>query len=51
MIPVGAYLSWEGKLYEGTGVEPDSRVDWSPDPSGSGIDIQLQQALEVVSRQ
>ena len=29
MLPVGAYMSWEGKLYEGTGVEPDTTVDWS----------------------
>lgn len=50
MLPVGAYMSWEGKLYEGTGVEPDTTVDWSPDPTGATLDPQLQQALETVSR-
>lgn len=47
MIPVGAYLSWEGKLYEGTGVEPDVAADWSPE---DGRDRQLQTALENVSK-
>jgi len=27
MIPVGAYLSWTGRRYEGGGIEPDIQVD------------------------
>jgi len=48
MIPVGAYKSWEGKLYEGIGVEPHTQIDCSP--GSSGIDRQLKQALDTVSR-
>ncbi len=50
MIPVGAYMSWEGKLYEGTGVEPDVMVDWSPNLTGPTLDLQLDQGIETVSR-
>lgn len=48
MIPVGAYLSWAGKLYEGLGVEPDIAVDWAPETSRADSDPQLQSALTAV---
>ncbi|MCU1258099.1 MAG: Carboxyl-terminal protease [Bryobacterales bacterium] len=50
MIPVGAYLSWNGRRYEGSGIEPDIRVDWSPEQAESGADAQIDQAINVVSR-
>ena len=30
-LPVAAYLTWEGVLLEGKGVEPDHVVELSPD--------------------
>jgi carboxyl-terminal processing protease len=48
MIPVGAYQSWGGQQYEGTGVDPDVSVDWSPEELGR--DPQMNAAVDVVSR-
>ncbi|MGA8595456.1 MAG: S41 family peptidase [Bryobacteraceae bacterium] len=44
MLPVGAYLSWNGHRFEGSGVTPDVQADWSPGDS----DKQLERALEMV---
>ena len=48
MIPVGCYLSWEGKRYEGDGIEPDVVVDWSAEEVTHGLDSQLQEAIRTV---
>ena len=48
MIPVGCYLSWEGKRYEGDGIEPDVVVDWSAEAVTHGLDSQLQEAIRTV---
>lgn len=48
MLPVGAYLSWNGHRYEGNGIDPDIQVDWSA-PHGERGDAQLQQAISVLS--
>jgi len=50
MIPVGFYLSWEGKRYEGDGIEPDVVVDWSAEAVPHGIDSELQEAIRTVGR-
>ena len=50
MIPVGCYLSLEGKRYEGDGIEPDVVVDWSAEAVPHGIDSQLQEAIRTVGR-
>ena len=47
MIPVGCYLSWNGKRYEGAGIEPDVEVEWSA-PGPHGQDTQLHQAIRSV---
>jgi C-terminal processing protease CtpA/Prc len=44
MLPIGAYLSWNGLRFEGTGISPDVSVDWSPDD----YDDQLKRAIETV---
>jgi C-terminal processing protease CtpA/Prc len=47
MLPVGAYLSWNGHRYEGAGIEPDVRVDWGP-KSDDGLERQLEAAILAV---
>jgi carboxyl-terminal processing protease len=44
MVPVGAYLSWNGFRFEGNGISPDVSVDWSP----GDFDEQLKRAIEAV---
>jgi carboxyl-terminal processing protease len=47
MIPVGAYMSWAGRRYEGDGIEPDVLVDWTPEDAVTGRDRQLAVAMEI----
>jgi carboxyl-terminal processing protease len=49
MIPVGAYLSWEGRRYEGNGIEPDVPSDWDAQDAVAGRDGQLERAIEVAA--
>lgn len=44
MLPVGAYLSWNGVRFEGNGIRPDEEADWSP----TNPEDQLRRALETV---
>jgi carboxyl-terminal processing protease len=44
MLPIGAYLTWNGHRFEGNGVTPDVPVDWLPGET----DMQLQRAVETV---
>ena len=46
-VPVAAYVSWNGKRVEGTGIEPDVPVDWSYSEALTGIDNQLERAVAV----
>jgi C-terminal processing protease CtpA/Prc len=46
-IPIGNYLTWEGKSLEGTGVAPDVNVPFSPDAAVAGRDQQLEAAIEI----
>ena len=46
-IPIGNYLTWEGKSFEGTGVTPDVEVPFSPDAALEGRDQQLETAIEL----
>ncbi len=47
-IPIGNYLTWEGKSFEGTGVVPDVNVAFSPQSAFAGKDNQLDRAVEIV---
>ena len=49
MIPVGAYLSWNGRRYEGNGIIPDISIDWSPREAEAGVDTQLKEAVTAVA--
>jgi carboxyl-terminal processing protease len=49
MLPIGAYLSWAGRRYEGQGIDPDVRSDWSPEAAVAGLDPQFEKAIEVLS--
>jgi carboxyl-terminal processing protease len=47
-LPIGNYLTWEGKSFEGIGVAPDVDVPFCPEQARQGIDNQLAKATEVV---
>jgi len=47
-IPVTGWYTWQGECIEGTGVEPDVAVENTPQSLASGIDRQLDKAIEVV---
>jgi carboxyl-terminal processing protease len=49
VIPVGAYLSWNGHRYEGNGIEPEILVDWSRQQAETAVDAQIQEAINVIS--
>lgn len=44
MIPIGAYISWNGLRFEGNGISPDEEIEWSP----SAPEQQLKRAVESV---
>jgi len=46
-LPVAAYLTWEGTLLEGKGVEPDYVVGLSYEALREGRDAQMEKAIEV----
>ena len=48
VIPVAAYLSWNGQKIEGNGITPDVPIDWSYENAILGTDSQLEGALKVV---
>ena len=48
VIPIAAYMSWNGNRIEGKGIAPDVPIDWSYEQAHHGIDNQLDRALEVV---
>jgi C-terminal processing protease CtpA/Prc len=47
-LPVGAYLTWEGRLIEGKGVLPSVNVELKPEQLLVGEDPQMLGALEAV---
>jgi hypothetical protein len=49
-LPVAAYLTWQGKLIESKGITPAVSVELSPDDLVSGRDLQMQRAIEIVTR-
>jgi carboxyl-terminal processing protease len=49
VIPVGAYLSWAGRRYEGNGIDPDVKVEWSPELAQTGHDLQLREATRLAA--
>jgi carboxyl-terminal processing protease len=49
MLPIGAYVSWDGQRFEGAGLEPDVSVDWNAGAASAGKDLQLNAALRKLS--
>lgn len=49
-LPTVNYLTWEGKSFERTGVLPDVNVQFSPDAAVSGVDNQLEAAIELAKQ-
>jgi C-terminal processing protease CtpA/Prc len=46
-LPVAAYLTWQGRMIEGTGVSPCVPVELTPDQLLAQEDTQMQRALEL----
>lgn len=49
-LPTAGYLTWQGTLLEGKGVEPEYPVELSYDALREGRDIQMEKAVEVGRR-
>jgi C-terminal processing protease CtpA/Prc len=47
ILPAAAFLTWQGKSFEGAGIKPDVWVDWSPEAFRDGRDNQLEKAIEI----
>ena len=48
ILPVGAYLTWQGSRLEGQGVKPDLEVPLSYESISNGRDNQLEAAIQIV---
>lgn len=48
-LPVAAYLTWQGKMVEGTGIKPSVSADLGPDELIAGHDSQMERAVETVT--
>ena len=48
ILPVGAYMTWQGKRLEGQGIKPETEVPLSYDAISNGRDNQLEAAVEIV---
>jgi carboxyl-terminal processing protease len=49
-LPTAGYLTWQGTMLEGKGVEPDHPVELSYEALREGRDTQMEKAIEVVSQ-
>src|SRR5713226_1294814 len=47
-MPVAGWYTWQGDCIEGKGVEPDLAIENTAESLATGLDAQLQKALEVV---
>src|SRR6266699_2980273 len=47
-MPVAGWYTWNGECIEGKGVEPDVAVENFPESLATGVDMQLDKALEVL---
>ena len=48
ILPIGAYVTWQGRRLEGEGIKPDSEVALSYQAIATGRDNQLEAAAEIV---
>ena len=49
IFPRAAYITWEGRTFEGQGIAPDHHVPWSFEEHRLGRDNQLDAALRILS--
>jgi carboxyl-terminal processing protease len=49
VLPVAAYMSWNGDRIEGKGITPDLPVDWSYEAALEGRDPQFESALATLN--
>ncbi len=49
-LPTACYLTWQGTMLEGKGVEPEHPVELSHEALREGRDTQMEKAVEVVSQ-
>ncbi len=49
-LPAAAYLTWQGTLLEGKGIEPDHVVELSREALKDGRDTQMERAVEVATQ-
>jgi len=49
-LPTAGYLTWQGMMLEGKGIEPDHPVELSYEALRDGRDTQMDKAIEVVSQ-
>ena len=49
-LPAAAYLTWQGTLLEGKGIEPEHVVQLSREALKEGRDTQMEKAIEVVKQ-
>jgi C-terminal processing protease CtpA/Prc len=49
IFPRAAYITWDGKTFEGQGIAPDHHVPWSFEEHRLGRDNQLDAALRILS--
>ena len=49
-LPTAGFLTWQGTMLEGKGIEPDHPVELSYEALREGRDTQMEKAIEVVSQ-
>jgi C-terminal processing protease CtpA/Prc len=49
ILPVAAYMSWNGTQIEGKGISPDVPIDWSYEASVDGRDAQFEGAISTLN--
>lgn len=48
-IATAQYLTWSGKLIEGSGIQPDLQVGLDPEELQQGRDTQLERAVQILN--
>ena len=48
-IPIGGWMTWDDRLLEGRGVQPDVEVVPTPSEIGAGKDIALRESVGLIA--
>jgi len=49
IFPRAAYITWDGKTFEGQGIVPDHHLPWSYEEHRLGRDNQLDAAIRILN--